>query len=145
MTQWCLKSNGQVIPRRMVKRLTAEQLAPSNAVDIAKRAASDADIKRRLGDSFSLPVNKQRMKTRYKEDSLDDYYGPTPFLDLYAEDPSTITEAGCVDVNGKPILLSGELKIGRASCSVSMLRNSHPPMQLKLQREQFLMPMSSED
>ena len=69
MTQWCLKSNGQVVPRRTVKCLTAEQLAPSNAVEITKRAAFDDDVKRRLGDSFSLPVNKQRMKTQAKEDS----------------------------------------------------------------------------
>ena len=37
MTQWCLKSNRKVVLRRTVKRLTAEQLAPSNAVEIAKR------------------------------------------------------------------------------------------------------------
>ena len=67
MTQWCLKSNWQVVPRRTVKRLTDEKLAPSNTVEIANRAAFDADIKRRLVDSFSLPVNKQRMKTRAKK------------------------------------------------------------------------------
>ena len=33
MTKWCLKSNGKVVPRRTVKCITAEQLAPSNAVD----------------------------------------------------------------------------------------------------------------
>ena len=101
MTQWCLKSNRQVVPRRTVKRLTAEQLAPSNAVEIAKRSAFDADVKRRLGDYFSL---KKRMKNQAKEDSLEDYYGPTPFLDLHAEDPSTIPEADCVDAKIKPIL-----------------------------------------
>ena len=69
MTQWCLKSNGQVVSRRTVKRLTDEKLAHSNAVEIAKRVAFDADVKHRLGDSFSLPVNKQRMKTQAKEDS----------------------------------------------------------------------------
>ena len=42
-----MKSNGQVVPRRTVKRLTAEQLAPSNAVEIAKRSAFDDDVKRR--------------------------------------------------------------------------------------------------
>ena len=54
IAQWCMKSNGQVVPRCTVKRINAEQLAPSNAVEIAKRAAFDADIKRRLGDYFSL-------------------------------------------------------------------------------------------
>ena len=104
MTQWCLKSNGQVVPRLKVKRLTAEKLAPSNAIKMAKREAFDADTKRRFGDSFSLPVKKQRMKTGAKEDYLDEYYGPTPFLELHAEDPSAITEVDCVDTNGKPIL-----------------------------------------
>ena len=36
MTQWCLKSNRKVVLRRTVKRLTAEQLAPSNAVEMQR-------------------------------------------------------------------------------------------------------------
>ena len=59
MTQWCLKSNGKVVLRRTVNRLTAEQLAPSNAVEIAKRTDFDNNISRKLGDSFSLSANRK--------------------------------------------------------------------------------------
>ena len=58
MTKWRLKSNGKVVPRRTVKCLTAEQLAPPNAVEIAKRIAFDTNIRRKLGDSFSIPANR---------------------------------------------------------------------------------------
>ena len=80
ITQWCLKSNRKFVPRRTVKRLTAEQLAPSNAVEIAKRTAFDANVSRKLGDSFYLPANIKVIKTRAKGAALDDFYGPTPFL-----------------------------------------------------------------
>ena len=58
MTQCCLKSNGKVVPRRTVKRLTADQLAPSNAVEIAKRTYFDKNVSRKFGDSFSLPYRR---------------------------------------------------------------------------------------
>ena len=80
MTQWCLKSNGKVVPRRTVKRLTAEQLAPYNAVEIAEPTAFDTNISSKLGDSFSLPANRKAIKTRAKGAALDDFYGPTPFF-----------------------------------------------------------------
>ena len=104
MTQWCLKSNGKVVPRRTVKRLNAEKLAPSNAVEIAKRTAFDANISRKLGDSFSLPENRKAIKNRAKVAALNDFYGPTPFFDLDNVEPTVIPEADCVDANRKPIL-----------------------------------------
>ena len=104
MTQWCLKSNGKVVPRRKVKRLISEQLAPSNAVEIAKRKYFDKNIIRKLGDSFYLPENRKEIKTRSTGAALDAFYGPTPFFDLDDVDPTVIPEAECVDANGKPIL-----------------------------------------
>ena len=59
MTKWCLKSNGNFIPRRTVKRITAEQLVPSNDVEIKKRTDFDNNISRKLADSFSLPENRK--------------------------------------------------------------------------------------
>ena len=104
MIYWCLKSNGKVVPRRTVKRLTSEQLAPYNAVEIAKRTAFDANISRKLGDSFSLPANRKAIKTPAKGAALDDFYGPTQFFDLDDVEPTVIPEADCVDVNVNPIL-----------------------------------------
>ena len=62
MTQWCLNSNGKVVPRRKVKCLTAEQLAPSNAVEIANRADFDKNTSRKLADSFYLPDNRKKSR-----------------------------------------------------------------------------------
>ena len=59
ITQWCLNSNGKVVPRRTVKSLTAKQLSPSNAVEITKRTDFDKNISRKLGDLFSLPANRK--------------------------------------------------------------------------------------
>ena len=74
VTQWCLKSNGKVVLRRTVKRLTDEQLAPSNDVEIAKQTALDANVSRKSGDSFYLPENIKATKTRIKGATLDDFY-----------------------------------------------------------------------
>ena len=57
MTHWILKQNGEVVPRRTVRKLTKEQFAPSNDVKKANRDDFDADIRRKLGDTFSLPVD----------------------------------------------------------------------------------------
>ena len=104
MTQWCLKSYGKVASRCTVKRLTAEQLAPSNAIEIAKRTAFDANVSRKLGDSFSLPANRKAIKTRAKGAVLDEFYGPTPFFDLDDVENTVIPEADCVDANRNTIL-----------------------------------------
>ena len=93
MTQGCLKSNRKVVPRLTVKCLTDEQLAPSSVVEIAKWGAFDTDISRKLGDSFSLPENRKAMKSQAKVAALDDFYGPTPFLDIDDVEPTVIPEA----------------------------------------------------
>ena len=57
MTQWILKQNGGVVPWHTVRKLTSEMLAPSNEVEKAKQDAFDIDIRRKLGDYFSPPVD----------------------------------------------------------------------------------------
>ena len=104
MTQWCLKSNGKVVPRRTLKLLTVDQLAPSNAIEIAERTAFDANVSRKLGDSFSLLTNGKVIKTRAKGAALNGFYGLTPFFDLDDLEPTVVSEADCVDTNGKLIL-----------------------------------------
>ena len=110
MTQWVLKQNCQVVPRRTLRKLTAEQLAPSNEVGQQKRVIFDAEISRKLGDSFSLPANGVHFETGDNIDeeaetkNTDDFYWPSPFL---AEDDEVLRDipvAEYVDANGKPIL-----------------------------------------
>ena len=105
MTQWILKQNGWVVPRRTVRKLTSEKLAPSNDVEKAKRDAFDIDIRRKLGDSFSSPVDALKPENS-EEDSTDDYYGEEPFLEDEEFRTSDIPVADCVDANGKPILVN---------------------------------------
>ena len=53
MTQWVLKQNGQIFPRRTMRRLTPEEWA--REIEIKKRSELNDAIKARYGDSFSLP------------------------------------------------------------------------------------------
>ena len=53
MAQWILKINGQVVPRKSLRKLRPNELA--NESEIAKRAAFDASIKIKHGDSFTVP------------------------------------------------------------------------------------------
>ena len=69
MCQAILKQNGQVVPRRSCRALTAGELAVSNEVEGRKRAEFDAAIKQKLGDSFSLPTPANALRAG---DSKDD-------------------------------------------------------------------------
>ena len=45
MCQWLLQQNGQVVPRRTLRRLRSEELTITNETESNKRADFDADIK----------------------------------------------------------------------------------------------------
>ena len=91
--------------RRTVRNLTSETLAPSNDVEKAKIDDFDIDIRRKLGDSFSSPVDALQPDNS-KEDPTYDYYGEEPFLENAEFRTSEIPVADCVDANGKPILVN---------------------------------------
>ena len=95
---------GGMIPRRTIRKLTSEMLTPSNEVEKAKRDAFDIDIRRKLGDSFSPPVDALQPENS-KENPTYDYYGEETFLKDEEFITSKITVADCVDANGKPILV----------------------------------------
>ena len=104
MTQWIVKQNWGVVPRRTVRKLTSEMLAPSNDVEKAKQDAFDIDIRRKLGDSFSFPVDALQPENS-KEYPTYNYYGKYPFLGDEEFRTSEIPVSDCVDTNGKPILV----------------------------------------
>ena len=57
MANWVLNQQGKVIPRRSLRRLTKDEQSQSNEVEAAiKRAAFNADITSKLGDSIKLPT-----------------------------------------------------------------------------------------
>ena len=105
MTQCILKQNGGVVPRRTVRKLTSEMLAPSNEVEKAKRDTFYIDIRRKLGNSFSPPVDVLQPENS-KEHHTYDYYGEEPFLEDEEFRTSKIPVADCVYANGKPILVN---------------------------------------
>ena len=105
MTQCILKQNGGVVPRRTVRKLTSEMLAPSNDVEKAKRNAFDIYIRRKLGYYFSSPVDTLKPEN-WKDDPTYDYYAEEPFLEDEEFKTSDIPVADYVDANGKPILVN---------------------------------------
>ena len=54
-TQWILKDNGKIIPRRRAKNLTTEHLGPSNEIKKGKLDAFGNIIRYILGNSIDLP------------------------------------------------------------------------------------------
>ena len=68
MTQWVLKQNGKIVPRRKMRRLTPEEWA--REIEIKKRSEFNDAIKARYGDSFSLP-DKTLGNPQDKDDTGD--------------------------------------------------------------------------
>jgi len=55
MSQWILKANGRIVPRRTVRPLLPAELAATNYVEKERRRKLDEAIKQRYGDALSLP------------------------------------------------------------------------------------------
>ena len=96
MAQWILQQNGQVIPRRTLRRLRQEETSPYNLVEKVKRDAFDSDIRELLGDSISVPP----MPVPEANDPSNDF----DFADLDELDADVVTpEADAIDSQGRPI------------------------------------------
>ena len=96
MCQWVLQQNGQIVPRRTLRRLRAVELSPTNTAEVNKRTAFDAEIKERLGDSIAVEEQTQRK-------SMD----PTNNFDYEDHDElepiNVIPEADATDATGRPL------------------------------------------
>ena len=96
MCQWILRQNGQVVPRRTLRRLKPEEISPTNVAEANKRAAFDAAIMETLGDSIAKPppLAPPRMD-------------PTNNFDYDEDDElattNVVPEADAVDSTGRPI------------------------------------------
>jgi hypothetical protein len=64
MAQWVLQLNGQIVPRRSLRRLTAQEASSTNETEVRKRSEFNAAIKERYGDSFALGPDVQLDGTR---------------------------------------------------------------------------------
>ena len=91
MSQWVLKQNGQILPRKTMRKLTRDELV--RELEIKKRNGFDAEIKIRYGDQFTLPT-----RTRVKVSSQEaDDTSEVPFDEIAPD----ISEADIVDAQGK--------------------------------------------
>ena len=70
MTQWVLKQNGEIVPRRTMRSLTPEELSRDS--EILKRSNFTEAIKLKYGDSLSL--SKRTLRVKFKEDEDDEYF-----------------------------------------------------------------------
>ena len=57
MSQWILRVDGRILSRQTVRQLTNEELW--SPLEIARRKAFDAAIKRKLGDSNTIPKKQE--------------------------------------------------------------------------------------
>ena len=95
MTQWCLKMNGYIVPRRTIRRLTPEELVRDS--EISKRKEFDEAITKRYGNSFSLP--KENAANPQEPDESG--YFELPFDEVTPKIPDA--DNNIVDANGKAL------------------------------------------
>ena len=110
MCQWILQRNGQIVPRRALRRLTTHELSASNEAEASKRAAFNLSIRERYGDSMSLGPEETTLQPSGEEPAEDSLGNEDsgPFEEFIAyededEEPRLVPEADIVDAAGKPV------------------------------------------
>ena len=93
MSQWVLKQNEKIIPRRTMRKWKQDELIRES--EIKKRDGFDAAIKTRYGDSFTLPTRTRNKGSSQEEDKKFDLN----FDDIAPDIP----EADIVYAQGKPL------------------------------------------
>ena len=97
--------NGQVVPRRTLRRLTSHEASPTNEPEAAKHSAFNEAIRERWGDSMALgpeestilPVGEDSME----EGSPDEWHDQFIPYEDEDEEPRHTPEADIVDTTGK--------------------------------------------
>ena len=92
MTQWCLKANGKIVPRRSIVHLTTYQM--NNNIEILKNVLTNC-IRKRYGDSINWPLFPIKME------DLD--FSPYEY-DSEKNTPLLIPETEAVDSTSLPVL-----------------------------------------
>jgi hypothetical protein len=113
MCQWVLQINGQIVPRRTLRRLTRDEASPFNKAEARKRAAFDDAIRDKIGDSMVLGPGEYTDSSLVH--SLEEHANgdPTSVLDFdpdefvpyedEVEAPASMPQADMTDASGKPI------------------------------------------
>ena len=98
MCQWVLQMNGEIVPRRSLRRLRAEEISVTNEAESRKEAQFDEAITKRLGDSFSASP----MPTPSQVDGEDNDFVYIPYEDDVEVSAAT-PAADLFDASGKPV------------------------------------------
>ena len=96
MTQWVLKDNGKVVPRRTICHLSTAELSLTNETEAERRMQFTTSVRVILGDSISLPAAPS-------PNPMDEYWELEPYGDDI-ELPLAFLEADIVDAAGKPFM-----------------------------------------
>jgi hypothetical protein len=99
MAQWILKENGKVVPQRMLHCLSSAELAPTNEVEVDKRALSNTLICGWLGDSIKIPNNIPLDNDATT--AFDELWDLKPYEDDH-ETKFHVPDADLKDAAGKP-------------------------------------------
>ena len=91
MVQWVLKSNGQIVPRQTMRKLTADKLVRES--EVKKHADLTDAINKKYGDSLSLPDSS----IPKPKDANGTYYL------TFDEVAPKVPDADIVDDKGTPI------------------------------------------
>jgi len=71
MSQWILKANGRIVPRRTVRPLLPTELAETNHLEMERRRKFDEVIKQHYGDAQSLPEKPVSDFKPYEDDEAE--------------------------------------------------------------------------
>ena len=104
MCQAILQQNGQIVPRRSLRRLTAHELSVTNEAEASKRANFDAAITKKLGDSMTV-VKVRHPRHHLRSSTPQDDYDRENFVPYEDEEvsPAQPMEADVVGDAGMPI------------------------------------------
>ena len=115
MCQWVLQRNGEIVPRRSLRRLRAEEISVTNESEARKRAQFDDSITKRWGDSFTAapiqapPEDANDFEYIPYEDEVE-ISAPTPAADLFDASGKPVDRQSMTDmlINAEVLLPQGE-------------------------------------
>ena len=102
MCQWVLQMNGEIVPRRSLRRLRAEEISVTNEAEASKRAQFDEAITKKLGNSFSAAPERRPSEAFHQEEDAANNWMYIPYEDD-VEVSAPTPAADLFDASGKPV------------------------------------------
>lgn len=106
MAQWIVAVTGEVISRRTIRRLTRDELSPTNTAEAHRRKTFMENIYRKRGTSYQLPCPStgEQIADDIAGVGNEVHWNEIPFnLDAHEEGSPDVPDADIVDEYGKPV------------------------------------------